>query len=389
MRSGVINKKNKIGLADVESMALVLSKSTKTVTQLKQVFPSLEANLRGSSAFQASTSSSSKSKPAAVLLTEDFLKRTPERLENVWKRCKKLTGTLVTLKRLASVQEQRFHPGSSVIVDVNASLSPTPPIEMGRINNAGDAIGGSSSNQSSIRSSMSSNSSSSLASSGTTSSSNHHLVGDRKITDPKEGTLDDLLDALQNYSNPNKNVTSGNKKLAEGKQCNNVPLSISKLTSGISIDKKPASSSPQKRNSPLPNVGKSVPKNNIGSNFEDKVVSENNKPPPCPPPRGPVSLTSNGPIQNTTSSPSSKTSAGSSTTSKMAPPPPPPRTSSTHPVSSNTGPVPHGTNVTTDSTNNGVPVYGIVRKMSSKINSLTSNGKESGGESSDFRYLHS
>ena len=89
-------------------MALILSKSTKTVTQLKQVFPSLEANLRGSAAFQSGTSTSSKGKPASVLLTEEFLRRTPERLENVWKRCKKLTGTLVTLKRLASVQEQRF-----------------------------------------------------------------------------------------------------------------------------------------------------------------------------------------------------------------------------------------------------------------------------------------
>ena len=55
-------------------------------------------------------------------MTEDFLKRTPDRMENIWRRCKKLTGTLVTLKRLASVQEQRFHPGASI----EMSLSPTP-----------------------------------------------------------------------------------------------------------------------------------------------------------------------------------------------------------------------------------------------------------------------
>ena len=35
-----------------------------------------------------------------------------------------MTGTLVTLKRLASVQEQRFHPGTSIS---DLSLSPTPP----------------------------------------------------------------------------------------------------------------------------------------------------------------------------------------------------------------------------------------------------------------------
>ena len=47
-RSGVINKKNKISLVDVESMALNLSKCSKTVTLLKQAFPTLEANIKAS-----------------------------------------------------------------------------------------------------------------------------------------------------------------------------------------------------------------------------------------------------------------------------------------------------------------------------------------------------
>ena len=112
-RSGVINKKNKISLEAVENMAFTLSKCSKTVTLLKQAFPTLEANIKSKPGEQ----SSEKRR-----MTEDFLKRTPERMENIWRRCKKLTGTLVTLKRLASVQEQRFHPGASI----EMSLSPTP-----------------------------------------------------------------------------------------------------------------------------------------------------------------------------------------------------------------------------------------------------------------------
>ena len=73
----------------VEAMAVALSKCSKTVTQLRQAYPTLETNLKG----------------GGDLMTE-FLKRSSERLDNAWRRCKKLTGTLVTLKRLASVQEQ-------------------------------------------------------------------------------------------------------------------------------------------------------------------------------------------------------------------------------------------------------------------------------------------
>ena len=112
-RSGVINKKNKISLDSVENMAFTLSKCSKTVTLLKQAFPTLEANIKS----KVGEQSSEKRR-----MTEDFLKRTPDRMENIWRRCKKLTGTLVTLKRLASVQEQRFHPGAAI----EMSLSPTP-----------------------------------------------------------------------------------------------------------------------------------------------------------------------------------------------------------------------------------------------------------------------
>ena len=73
-----------------------------------------------------------------------------------------MTGTLVTLKRLASVQEQRFHPGASIS---DLSLSPTPPAAEHAQALQPTASGG-------------------------------HVK--------KESTLDDLLDALQTYSGPKK-----------------------------------------------------------------------------------------------------------------------------------------------------------------------------------------
>ncbi|XP_015372278.1 PREDICTED: coiled-coil domain-containing protein AGAP005037 [Diuraphis noxia] len=86
---------------------------TKTVAELKLRFPSLQESIRAVL---------TKEMDRAVT-EEKFLKEEPDRLESALKRCKKLTGTLVTLKRLASVQEQRLP---------DARLSPTnedtPPI---------------------------------------------------------------------------------------------------------------------------------------------------------------------------------------------------------------------------------------------------------------------
>ena len=79
----MINKKNKISLVEVESMALTLSKCSKTVTLLKQAFPTLEANIKANPTVQ---------NPEKRRMTEDFIKRTPDRMENIWRRCKKLTG---------------------------------------------------------------------------------------------------------------------------------------------------------------------------------------------------------------------------------------------------------------------------------------------------------
>ncbi|RWS13455.1 coiled-coil domain-containing protein CG32809-like isoform X14 [Dinothrombium tinctorium] len=97
LRSNVINRRCRVNMSDVESMALVLSRASKTVADLKARYPHLQETLKAIMTQEME----------CIVREEKFLKNEPERLESALRRCKKLTGTLVTLKRLASVQEQR------------------------------------------------------------------------------------------------------------------------------------------------------------------------------------------------------------------------------------------------------------------------------------------
>lgn len=77
----IINFENNLGSLTIYS---------KTVADLKTRFPSLQENLKGLLS----------SEMEKIVHEEKFLKEEPERLEFALRRCKKLTGTLVTLKRL-------------------------------------------------------------------------------------------------------------------------------------------------------------------------------------------------------------------------------------------------------------------------------------------------
>ncbi len=217
VRSGVINKKNKILLSDVEALALALSHCSKTVTQLRQAFPALEANLKANG-------SSSKEEPG---LMAEFLKRSGDRLDNAWKRCKKLTGTLVTLKRLASVQEQRFHPAGVLGADI--SLSPTP-------------------------------------------------CSTSRTPVAKDSTLDDLLDALQTYTMPPRRESSASPAPAGSRHGGRVTPDPTKAKSGN--DQKLKSSSNRGTSSVVNAAAATASplKKQVGNG---EVV----KPPPNPPPR--------------------------------------------------------------------------------------------------------
>ncbi|EFN66643.1 Coiled-coil domain-containing protein AGAP005037 [Camponotus floridanus] len=115
LRGNVINRKTRVNMSDVENMALILSKSSKTVADLKVRFPSLQEGMKGLLS----------SEMEKVVREEKFLKEEPERLESALRRCKKLTGTLVTLKRLASVQEQRLPNAASVDAEETPPITPT------------------------------------------------------------------------------------------------------------------------------------------------------------------------------------------------------------------------------------------------------------------------
>ncbi|XP_028172132.1 coiled-coil domain-containing protein AGAP005037 isoform X1 [Ostrinia furnacalis] len=110
LRGQAANRETRVNMADIERIAMVLSKSSKTVADWKLKFPILQETMKVKLAAEMEK----------VVRKEKMLEEEPERLELALRRCKKLTGTLVTLKRLACVQEQRLpmadgrsSPGSS------------------------------------------------------------------------------------------------------------------------------------------------------------------------------------------------------------------------------------------------------------------------------------
>nr|XP_037866707.1 coiled-coil domain-containing protein AGAP005037 isoform X4 [Bombyx mori] len=92
------SRETRVNMADIERIAMVLSKSSKTVADWKLKFPVLQDTMK----------TKLSAEMEKVVRKEKILEDEPERLELALRRCKKLTGTLVTLKRLACVQEQRL-----------------------------------------------------------------------------------------------------------------------------------------------------------------------------------------------------------------------------------------------------------------------------------------
>ncbi|GAB0099544.1 Coiled-coil domain-containing protein CG32809 [Sergentomyia squamirostris] len=134
LRGEVINRRTRVNMAAVEDMALVLSRASKTVAELKMRFPGLQNGLRNILA----------SEMEKVMREEKFLKEEPDRLESALRRCKKLTGTLVTLKRLASVQEQRTcvepqqdTPEATRSAEVQTTNKPVPSPRLGTVSLSG------------------------------------------------------------------------------------------------------------------------------------------------------------------------------------------------------------------------------------------------------------
>ncbi|KAK3108044.1 hypothetical protein FSP39_000035 [Pinctada imbricata] len=107
LRGDVISRQCRVNMSDVEAMALMLSNITKAFGDLKVNFPMLQKELKSVMAGEMEV----------VIKEERFLKDEPDTIDEALKRCKRLTGTLFTLKRLASVQEHRpVHQATSAMV---------------------------------------------------------------------------------------------------------------------------------------------------------------------------------------------------------------------------------------------------------------------------------
>ncbi|XP_070532826.1 coiled-coil domain-containing protein AGAP005037-like isoform X5 [Ptychodera flava] len=101
MRENVINKRCQVNVQDLEGLAQSLGNVSKMLAEQKVSFPILHDNMKKVMAGEMEV----------VVQEERFIKEEPLRLDSALKRCKKLTGTLFTLKRLSSVQE--YHPPTS------------------------------------------------------------------------------------------------------------------------------------------------------------------------------------------------------------------------------------------------------------------------------------
>ncbi|CAM1326718.1 SRCIN1 (predicted) [Pycnogonum litorale] len=282
LRSNVINRRIRVNMCDVEGMALILSKASKTVADLKARFPSLQDNLKVVIAAEMEV----------VVREEKFLKEEPERLESALRRCKKLTGTLVTLKRLASVQEQR-HSVTAGIVSHTQSMPE-------RDNPEPDAV-------------------------PSKTETNTNRVTTQPAIDAKhkhsnhkpENVLDDLLDELQTFS---KIDGRKSQTINEPTQTNNsVPKHQPAYSNADSAIKRPPPPPPKMTigkhssdgiikvtQSELDNLSSDHPRVNISQH--DTSFESSKKLPPPPPPRTSSKSHNMSPVSSNVATETSKAS---------------------------------------------------------------------------------
>ncbi|XP_022085428.1 SRC kinase signaling inhibitor 1-like isoform X2 [Acanthaster planci] len=97
MRDDVVNRHCHVNLAEVDALAQAIGNSSKHIAEQKVAFPVLADKMKAVM----------QGEMEIVVSEENFIKDEPGKLDDYMKRCKKVTNTLCTLKRLASVQEHR------------------------------------------------------------------------------------------------------------------------------------------------------------------------------------------------------------------------------------------------------------------------------------------
>ncbi|KFD56120.1 hypothetical protein M513_02898 [Trichuris suis] len=96
LRDEVVSGKRKLFVAEVDKFTECLASLTRAATSLRDEFPLLENRLRRLMSAEMEK----------VVREERFLKEEPSRLNNVLKRSKQLSSTMMTMKRLAQIQDE-------------------------------------------------------------------------------------------------------------------------------------------------------------------------------------------------------------------------------------------------------------------------------------------
>ncbi|XP_071812099.1 uncharacterized protein [Apostichopus japonicus] len=95
LRIETVNSRSQVDIRSVDNLAQLLGNNSKLIAEQKAIFPLLADKLKAVM----------EGEMEIVVVEEKFLRDEPGMLDDYFKRCKKLTGTLYTLKRLAEVQD--------------------------------------------------------------------------------------------------------------------------------------------------------------------------------------------------------------------------------------------------------------------------------------------
>ncbi|KRZ15789.1 Coiled-coil domain-containing protein [Trichinella zimbabwensis] len=114
LREQVVTGKRKLKMSDVEYFTETLMQIARTAAALKSDFPVLEDRLKWLMS----------SEMEKVVREEKFLKEEPFRINAALKRCKKLTNTILTMKRYAELKLLAFE---NVVVFRLAQVQDSPP----------------------------------------------------------------------------------------------------------------------------------------------------------------------------------------------------------------------------------------------------------------------
>ncbi|XP_071508241.1 SRC kinase signaling inhibitor 1-like isoform X4 [Diadema antillarum] len=110
LRDHTINKRGNVNLEEIDQLAQLLGNSSRRIAEQKVNFPVLAEKLK----------TVQEGEMEIVVREENWMKHEPQRLDDHFKRCKKVTSTLYTLKRMAATHDEPY-----VISPTSASVSPS------------------------------------------------------------------------------------------------------------------------------------------------------------------------------------------------------------------------------------------------------------------------